>query len=492
MYIKLPESVPVPTAFAVGGLILAAQVLEGTTPLLAGLSFIFLMLSVVAFNVSGGMVYSSGSYIAACSLLTVELGTVVKVVLGEPMQRNLLAPEKSMLVYVVGMAAMLGAAYVNSLLRPRRGLLEGMVVRGNASRIAIACIVVYVGVPILLQFSPSLQATFTQANYFLLLAVLIPVFDTVSRSGGMKSFNPAALAAWGYTTFIGLLSYSKQGIFAASAAWVVAAVAAGYRISLQRMAVLAGIGAVAAAILTPYAQIGRVYGQFGGGISTSIALLSHPLDLRDQYKSESDAVLASDTAFHMFDTSQGLFDRLNMFAIDNALIAITDKGQTGTPEALWLNFVNIVPRYLYPDKPTFLWGNVYAQQLGMLPPDDDTTGVSFSPFADAYHCAQFTGVSIYAFCIFLFYFFLSDALTGNATRSIWALLYIMYNLHAAPEGMMSAPVYGGGTLSIFIIGLAITCSQLIPILANVISPAEQQPMQQFGPDGRPTIGMARL
>jgi hypothetical protein len=493
MYIKLPESVPVTTAFAAGALILAGQVIEGTSIYLAGLCFVFLMLSVVAFNVAGGMVYPSGSYVAACALLTVELAIVVKVVLGEPMQRNLLVPEKTMLIYVVGMASMLCAAYVNSLVRPRRALLEGMVVKGNASRIAIACIVVSVGTPFILP--KELVATFVQANYFLYLAVLIPVFDTVSRSNGTKSFSAAAFAAWAYSTFNGLLAFSKQGIFAASAAWVMAAVAAGYRISLKKLIILVCVGVVAAGILTPYSQIGRGYGgafDFNSAVSISISLLSRPLELREQYENQSEERIRGEGYYHMFDRSEGLFDRLNMFAVDDALVGITDKGQPGNPDALWLNFVNIIPRYLYPDKPKFLWGNLYAQQLGILPPDDDTTGVSFSPFGDGYHSAQFAGVSIYAFGIFFFCFFVSDALAGNANRSIWALLFILYNLHAAPEGALSGPVYEGGQLSIFVIGLAIICSQVIPVLSNMIAAPVQQPMQQFGPDGKPTIGMARL
>jgi hypothetical protein len=492
MLIKLPESVPVPTAMAFGSLMLVAQVAEGTTLILAVLTFAFLMLAVVAFNLAGGMVYPSGSYVATCALLTVLVGAYAKVLLGEPLQRNLILPETTLTVYVTCMASMLAAVYVNTLVRPKRALLQGMTIKSNASGISIGCLVLSIGTPYILP--DRLQGTFHQANYFLLLAILIPVFEKVRDTGGRRSFSFPPLLTWVYTTGLGLLSFSKEGIFIGSAAWVIASVTAGYRLSLQKAVVLASIGAAAALILTPYAQVGRNFGRGGGldrAADVGISLLSHPLELREQYEAQSDEVLDAEGSYHMFDKSQGLLDRLNMFAVDDALIAITEKGQTASPGNLWSYFINLIPSYVYPDKPILAWGNVYAHELNMLGEGDDTTGVSFSPFSDAFHCAQWTGVTIYSFGFFLFCFFVTDAVAGSARESLWALLFVMYNLHGASEGMMGTPAYEA-TLAIFIIGMAVICSHVVPVISNMVSVTPQQPMQHFDAQGQRTIGVSRI
>ena len=482
MIIKLPERVPVPTAIAFGSLILVAQVVEGTSIILAVLGFTFLMLSVFAFNVAGGMVYPSGSYVGVCATLTVLVGMVAKVALGEPMQRNLLVPETTMMVYVAAMSSMLAAAYVNSLLRPKRALLDGMVVEGNATRIGLACVLVSVVTPLLLP--DDFQGTFIQANYFLYLAILIPVFDTVRSTEGRRSFNMVAFAAWLYSTANGIVTFSKQATFISSAAWAIAAVAAGYRVSFGKVVAVGVLAAVAVGVITPLSQVGRNFGRDAGpivGAEIAIGLLSHPLDLRQQYQDHEEEIISDSNNYHMFDGPEGLLDRLTMFPIDDALVAVTEKGSTASPANLWSYFVNLVPRYVYRDKPTLHYGNIYAHELNILGDEDDTTGVSFSPFSDGYHTAQWLGVTLYSFAIFLFGFFLSDAVAGNAKHSLWALIYVLYNLHGAPEGLLGTPVYEGFTLSIFVTGLAIICTKIVPVLSNMIAAPTQKPARRLAP-----------
>jgi hypothetical protein len=484
MLIQLPKRVPMPAAVGFATLLMAAQVIEGTTLYLATLCFAFLVMSALAFNLAGGMRYPSGSYVAACSVLTVGLGMVVKVFLGESMQENLLVPEKTMAVYTVGMASMLAAVYVNSLMRPKRGLLEGMGSSGNATQIGIGCIIVAVGTPYILP--DQFQGTFSQANYFILLGIIIPVFDRVRKSGGVSTYSSVALIAWGFTFYRGLTNYSKQGLFVGAVTWALAAVAAGYRASFRKLALICVTAVAAASILTPLSQVGRDLGRSGDSafaLSVSLQLLSHPLELRETYLNKTADNFASSTGYHMFGTPQGLLDRFNMFAIDDALIRVTDLGTKSDLSAIWSYFTNLIPRYLYPDKPYLLWGNVYAHQIGMLGAEDNSTGISFSPFSDAYHCAEWTGVTIIFFIVFLFSFYLTDAVGGCSDNSIWTLIFIVYNVHAAPEGMLGAPIYTAGTLTIFVIGVAVICARVVPLVGGLLS-SPSAPMQELSPDGR--------
>jgi len=470
-----------PAAMGFATLLMAAQVIEGTTISLATLCFAFVVMSVLAFNLAGGMRYPSGAYIAACSVLTVILGMVVKVFLGEPMQRNLLVPEKSMAVYAVGMASMLAAVYVNSLLRSKKGLLAGMGNDTNATQLGIGCIIVAIGAPYILP--GEVQSAFAQANYFILLAIIIPVFDRVRKSGGISSFSWIALIAWGFTFYRGLTNYSKQGLFVGGVTWVLSAVAAGYRASFRKLVLICAVGVVAASLLTALSQIGRDIGRSGDSsfaLSVSLDLLSHPLKLRETYQNKSADDFAVRSGYHMFDGPEGLLDRFNMFSIDDALVRVTDEGTKSDLSAIWSYFINLVPRYLNPDKPYLHWGNTYAHQIGMLGDEDLSTGISFSPFGDAYHCAEWTGVTVIFFIVFLFSFFLMDAVAGSTDDSVWPLIFTVFNVHAAPEGMLSAPVYAGGTLTIFVIAVAVISTRVVPLIGAFVSP----PSPQMNPDGR--------
>jgi hypothetical protein len=485
MFIKLPPSLPLTPVLGFGGVLFVAQVVEGTSPLLAAGCFVFLLLSVLAFNITGGMEYPSGAYVAACSLLTIIVGMTAKAILGQPMQSNLLVPETSIMVYVVGMASMLAACYVNQLMRPKRALLDGMVVRGNANRIGFVCIIVGIVTPLILP--GALVSTFNQANYFMYMAILIPVFETTRRSGGERSFNMVSFVAWCYSNFFGLVTFSKEGMFAGSAAWAVAAVAAGYYVSIKKMVIIGITGALAAMFLTPYSQVGRNLARNAPtsiAIQIGVALLSHPIELRKTYQAQVLIDISDESSYHLFDEPEGLLDRLNMFSVDDALIQITDKGQRATPANLWSYFVNLVPRYLYPDKPVLHWGNVYAKSLGLVGEADETTGISFSPFADGYHTAGWAGVTLYSFFIFLFGFFFMDAIGGNTKHSIWALLYVLFAIHQAPEALLGGPVYGGGTYSVFVIGVAFVCAKMVPILINMVSAPDQSVMKEFDADGK--------
>ncbi len=484
MLIQLPKRVPMPAAMGFATLLMAAQVIEGTTLYLATLCFAFVLFSVLAFNFAGGMRYPSGAYVTACSVLTVGLGMVTKVFLGESMQKNLLAPEKTMAVYTVGMASMLAAVYVNSLLRPKRGLLAGMGNDNNATQIGVGCLIVAIGTPFILP--DQLQGTFSQANYFLLLGIIIPVYDKVRKSGGRSSYSSIALVAWAYVMYASLISFSKQGLFVGSVTWALTAVAAGYRASFRKLALICAVGVVGASIMTALSQVGRDIGRSGDSafaLSVSLDLLSHPLKLRETYKNKSADAFEERAGYHMFDSPQGLLDRLNMFAIDDALIHVTDTGTKSDLSAIWSYFTNLMPRYLYPDKPYLHWGNTYAHQIGMLGEEDSTTGISFSPFSDAYHCAEWTGVTVIFFLIYLLSFFLMDAVGGSSDDSIWPLIFMVFNFHGAPEGMLSAPVYSGVTLSVFVIGVAVVCTRVVPLIGGLVLPPAR-PSPQMNPDGR--------
>ena len=132
---------------------------------------------------------------------------------------------------------------------------------------------------------------------------------------------------------------------------------------------------------------------------------------------------------------------MGMIAYDDALIAYTDKGNIYGLAPVWESFLNIVPHFIWKDKPIYLFGNDYAHEIGVLSEDDTTTGISFGPVGDAYHEAQWFGILVVLPPIMFLYFFVTESLTGSVRETPYAILPIALAAHAAPEGMLTSPIY---------------------------------------------------
>ncbi|SEC24162.1 hypothetical protein [Terriglobus roseus] len=468
MKLSFPTRFPPAYMLTCAGIIFVAAWAEGTDILVALLAGTFVILSGLAFNMAGGLVYPSGAYIFFLAILGLGLGMAVKILLGESLDSNLRDAQQSMLVYNAGMLTIYAAATVNRRLRRRRPLLANVLIKERMDRIAVGCVLIGIVGPLVVPESAA--ATFRQLNNFAVFAILLPVYSRAKETDGASTFNWISFAAWGYITVFGLLTFSKQGIFVGSIAWAVAACAAGYRVGKLRLFVLAIVAVVASSILTPYSQIGR---QFRGAADLNeqaIYLLEHPLETRNLYVLQTElADSKKKSAIHWFEHSQGLLDRLTMFPIDDALISVTDHGHSRTLYVFATYVMNAVPHIFYPDKPNILWGNEFAHEVGMLSPGDHTTSISFGPFSDAYHVGQWKVMFLIAPFMFLLLFFVTDSVTGSTDQTAWALLYILYFSHTAPEGMMSTTIYGSSTYTIVVIFGAFTVSRIAPLLGQLVT-----------------------
>lgn len=476
MKLFLPDRVPFSYLASFSAALLLIELLEGTPLLLAVTTQAFLLVAGITFNLCGGLMYASGAFVFFSTVLSLELGVVLKAVLGEPLQSNLIAPQRTMLVYLAGMASILVAAFVSTALRRKRGLLEGIDLSQQVTSTGLGCLLIAAVTPLLLP--EALQGTFSQFNgSFVSVSILLMVYQVTKASRGKRSFHPVALASWFYITVnYGILHYTKQGLFAPSVAWAIAAIAGGYRISFSRLVVVGAIAGVAVSLLTPYSQLARNYAGRDDERARAWEYLTHPLETRALYLEQSKLSYELSGEYHWFDEPQGLLDRLTMVPVDDALIASTDSFRPGSPYALWSYILNIVPRFLYPDKPMFLWGNVYAHDIGVLADTDDSTGISFTPYADGYHTAQWLGVTLYLGVMMCVMFLVCDSVGGSIMRSPWGLMYLLYFAHAAPEGMLAQTTYSISNLSVALVGAALIARYVAPVIGNFLF-VEQQTVE---------------
>ncbi|WP_232296203.1 hypothetical protein [Terriglobus sp. TAA 43] len=473
MKVTLPTHVPMRYVFSAVGVLFALQVLEGTSAYTSLAYCAFIVVMSDAFNACGGMVYPSGAAIFFIGLLTVTVGGLVKTVLGEPLDSNVLAPQRTMLVYLVGACSLWVASRINARIRRKKPFLQSLQIRDGFQQAAM-------GAALIGQFGAILVptaflSTFNQLNNFLPLAIMLSVYGTVRKSDGWRSFSVLAffVSVW-FTLFWGIFSFSKAGMFTAPVAWVLAATIAGYWMTTRRFVFVATIAISMSVFLTPISQLGRVYRDDPDAQAKALDLLFHPVRTREEYQVQTDLQLqTSSNSYHWFNEGLGLLDRLTVFPIDDALIHLTDEGHSATIFPIETYVLNMIPRYLVSEKTTLRWGNVYAHEIGMLGANDNTTGISFSPFADAYHCVQWWGVTLVMLPTFLVAFWVMDSFTGSTKQTFWASIYILWLAHGAAEGMMSAPFFVMSVVTFMVILAAFFATYILPLVGGLLIPVRR-------------------
>ena len=443
---------------------------EGTPASLCAVVFSYLIVASLAFNAAGGLTYATGAYVLFNAVLSAVLGLTVKLFLGEPVQSNLQDAQSTMLVYLVGECAILLAVVVSRRMVRSKAILSGLLGPGNTLQIAIGCIILGIGLPaaIFLLKLNSLLSIVAQINNFVVLAILLSVYQTVKNTHGRATFNWPSLVAAVYVTFQGITSASKQALFTPIFAWLMAAAAANYRVTLRRLTFIVSGCFLAVYLLVPYSQYARQFRENGNGpvpLGTALSILSRPLEVRALALQQGEEQIGA--IYHWFNHAEGFLDRLNLVSVDDPLIYITNQGQVAGLRNLWLYVPNMIPSIFYPNKPFLYFGNTYAHEVHMIAEDDFGTGISFSPFAEAYHTGRWLGMFLVLPAVLCILFAVTDSVAGKITDSPWSLLYMLVYGHIAAEGALGSPIYvmSEGTIGVLLV--AFLTVYVTPLLGGI-------------------------
>ncbi len=473
MRLPFPERIPFVKTFYLALLLCAIQVAQGTEPLFSLGCLFFILVSVVAFNVGGGFTRPSGGYIFFFATLSAIIGFVWKAVLGEPADSNLQNPLLTIGAYCGCIAMMLLAVFLSTKLKTKRALLAKMVTDANMQTATVGCliagIVLFVIAPLLPGGNGSFISAINQVNRFFPMAIILGVIHTIRRSGGTRSISLPILLAAGFSLSIGILGFSKEGMLTPFLCWIVAAASQRYKVSRTQIACSVLATVFIFRYLVPYAQYGRSYRaeSDSGNLNISISLLSNLGYVREQYLEASTDTYEESSGYGYYNDPQGFFDRLEMISIDDALIEHTRQFGAFGLYPLVASFENLVPHVIWKDKPNVFFGNVFAHEIGMLSDQDTTTGISFSPVADAFHMEGWLGVFVVAPLMWLLLFTVFDSLCGDVRKSPWGLLAIVTFGHTAPEGGLGVIAYLVGYTVFAIVLAAVMAAYLMPILGTL-------------------------
>jgi hypothetical protein len=488
MRLPFPTYIPVQKALIFAIVVFLAQQMEHTDLVFSMLFFIYTLLGVVAFNYAGGFSRASGTYIFWFVLLTCLVGGVWKIFLGEPGDSNLTSASVTLTTYIVGVAVMIVALFIRKRIVASPIGFSVMVKADdiNLGLASLGCLIANELATYATRFLPggsgSISNIIVQINVFLPLAILLGTIYTIRSSGGKQSVNIVTIiASLQIFVFYGLISYSKQGMLTPIVCWGVAAASQRYRLRLWQVILVIAFGFYAVTELSPLSQLGRQLIPDTAGISErarlTTDLLSHPLRLHQMYK---DSVENGDTtagyAQSYFDTPQGLLDRLTIIKADDRLVTYTLQGHTVGSIRVVYYFLNWIPHIILPNKDALMPagvmapGNFYAHEVGgLLSPDDFSTGVSFSPTAEAFHMNTWLGIVIVGGIVWTLLFIFTDVICGDLRKSPFGLLAMVAFAHVAPESLIAGLVYYIFFTNFGIVVAILFSAYFAPILGTLLS-----------------------
>ena len=495
MRLKFPMRVSLAKTVAFAGALVCVQQFEHTSLSFSLLFFSFTVLSTITFNTVGGFSKPSGSYIFFFAVLTVLFGVTLKAILGEAADSNLETPTLTMATYACTMAMMLLAALLTR--RVSAGIPDiGSIfssARMNMNYSAIGCILIGVILYVVNQAnqleSGSLLSGVNQINFFLPLGVILSTIDTITTTNGRRSLSPLNVSSMSFMLVIGMMGFSKQGVFTPFVAWALGAAYA--RLHIRPAHVIASVtfGVIAFTVLTPLSQIGR---DLPGTTLTdrfeeNVYLLENLSETRDLFLQSETGNFAPGEHRTYFEVPAGLAERLTMIKVDDSLIAYTARTRPIGYAPILQYFENWIPHVLDPNKSTggvSYGGNYYAHEIGgILTDSDNSTGISFSAVSEAFHVAGWAGIFLLAPAVLTMLFIVSDVVCGDLRRSPWGLIALLLFAHIAPEGGLGAPIYYTLYINVGIIFAMFLCVYVTPIVGSLFgtsftrSRARTQPLR---------------
>ena len=465
------------------------------------LYFAFFMLSVVGFNLAEGFTRITGAYIFWYSTLIVIVGVTWKAVLGEAADSNLLDPLLDMALYTASMVMLVLVTIVNRKMDFRSMGFGGGFSKGelNYSAAGLGCIVVWLGiifaVPVFGNAQGGIVSALNQVNVFGPLGIILATIGAVKDSGGRRSVNMISAGAMAYFGYLGLISYSKQIMLSPMVCWAVGAFYARLRVRFVHVVAVVFLAVLSFGFISPLsASRDLAEGMDNDGhIMLAWYLLWNPSVLHEHIK-QIELTDARDLGLsEYYNVPQGsLIERLSMIPPDDGLFAFSSKDHYEGMAPIYQYFANLLPHFLNPDKQMTYGGNFYAHEMGSgLAEEDYSTGISFSPVAEAYHCLGWGGILWLLPVIWLMLFSSVDFVVGDMTKYPWGLMVVVWMAHAAPEQLVGGMIYFMGYGNFGMMLAIIVVTRIAPILGSLFLGKTPAPSTRRLAGARPIIAQAR-
>ena len=431
MRIPCPISLPLIQVFLFLCALLSLQLVEGTDPYFAVLMMMAQVFGVMAFNALGGMSHVAGSFCLFSLLANVTVPEIAHSIVGQPGDFRLLASLKVAAVCAIFYASFYAAARFLVLLPHPRPFLDRVNFSLSELR-ALSWIAAILFVS--LQFvAASAEVKNGSALAALLhfypvldpLSVILATYVCLKTTQGRSAMNWELAVILAAATVPGFLGASKEGMLTPMFCWLIVCGTFGYRFTRPQVAVLAGLLGVVWFFVYPYSQDARdaVRGapSFSERISTIVAYFRDPSD----FANAADPIDPTENEYGRSAARLNIVQRFSLLKANGMLVNSDDhEGFTGIDRYLPA-FLEIIPHFLWPDRPDPISSNELGHKAGFrLQRSDTTTGIAIASPALFYDIGGWLALPVYTFLGFELFFYALRCMVGKAAQSVWGLMLI--------------------------------------------------------------------
>ena len=470
MRVYLPTRISPSKSLTFAGAVFCLQQAEHTDFTFSILFFAFLMLSVIAFNEGGGFSRAGGSYVFFFSVLVVDIGVLWKAVLGEPADSNLLVPQLDILCYTISMFMLLVVVY---LAKKLFGRPEGVApTNADFSLAALGALVLGFIQTVLnmagLSTPGSVLSSVNQLGQFFPLAILLGTISTIRDSGGKRTVGFVNGSAMLVSFVLGITAFSKQAMFTPFVVWFLGVLFARANLRVVHYIAIASF-AVFAFSIAPLVAEGRSAVPPSANFLERVQIAQSILqDLKAAKESEdftNEHLVEIVGQIGYYKSPQGFISRLTMISVDDAFLNYAEKGQRIGYEPIVAYYANLIPHFIWADKPVPPGGNYYAHKIGgFLAEDDNSTGISFSAVPEAYYIGGWVGICLLMPALCFVAFTTVDYVCGDFRRTPWGLLATLLIAHLAPEGLLGGLIWLSGYGNLGLLAAIFACTYFVPIV----------------------------
>jgi hypothetical protein len=493
--LSLPTRVPLSKAFVFAALFFCVQQIEHTGLFFSLLYFAFLILSVVAFNIAGGFTRVAGAYIFWYATLIVIFGVTWKAVVGEAADSHLFAPLLDMALYTASMMMLLLVTLVNKKIDLRSMGVGGgfSTAELNYTGAGLGCLIVWYGIlyaDVLFGQAPGgIVSALVQVNVFGPLGLILGTIGAIKDSGGRRSTNSITIFAFCLMGYWGLLSFSKQAMLTPMICWVVGAFYSRLKVRFVHVVAMAVMAVVSFGFISPLSASRDLAENLDSAQrATLVMYLATHRSVLEAHVKGNEAVVGENGVGEWYDKPQGsLIERLSMIPPDDALVAYSAQGHYEGIAPVVEYFTQLTPHFIRPDKGYGVYsGNHYAHEMGYgLSADDFSTGISFSPVGEAYHCEGWGGIFWLLPVIWILLFSSVDFVVGDMTKYPWGLMVVVGFAHLVPEQLLGGMIYFLAYGNFGMLLAIIVVTRIAPILGalfmgRTVSPPSRR-MGRVGP-----------
>ena len=448
------------TAFVISSFYVVGQLAVGTEPVVASLFTVAILFGMLAVFAGGGLASAFGCLNAMLIAKFLLFGIAIKILLFQPADSYLNAPQATALVMAIGFFGLFVGTVAQSYFSCPRSLSLD---RPYSDRMLLSLSIVIFVLSYCGYFAsmiPSTQGEGLQTGGWLgiartvgslkSLSVVPPMLYLWRKGTNRWMTHPVILGIVAWAAIVGIFSTTKQDAMEPLAFYfLVGFLRYGWR-EIRLWGVVSVALVYYAVIIFPYSQYVR---HAGGREGTFQQRADVTTDVfwriaGDQEFRSTITERVSKGSSYFGETFFAPFGRLAMVSEADKLIAATERQQafTGWETITW-GFKLATPSFLYPDKPVFEAGNYLGHIAGEVGRSDTTTQISYGVMANWYNAFSYTGVLIGTPLFFALLYYWLRMFLGNARweglptiSALWFLWLVASFQHSIVESTLSGLV----------------------------------------------------